>query len=350
MKKNKYFVKSILTISVWLFFSNLHAVNDKKTVTINDVNKVVVRRSMKVPAVTVSLNHINLESEVSGSIKKINVRTGDQVNCLQTLLQVNNQDYKLQLVKDKSQLEIVKEQLKFEQWKIIRLKQLAEEDNISQEELLSREAELNKLQYSVNNYSAQISATQLNINRCLVKAPFAGIVTDLSAQLGMRVSPGIPLVRIVDVNAIEVEANLINSEINSLIMQRSNLNFCEHKCYPVKLRTIVNVKNPKNQRQLVRFTFIDGKFIPGTFGNLRWTDKEVYLPEKFLVRRSGKIGVFSADNYIAKFIELPNAIEGQSTIISLNKIREIKNLVIDGRYSLMEKLFHYSFELEILKK
>jgi membrane fusion protein (multidrug efflux system) len=60
---------------------------------------------------------------------------------------------------------------------------------------------------------ARLDAARLGLERTVVRAPVAGIVTQRQVQVGQRVAPGAPVMQIVPVDAAYVDANLKEGQL-----------------------------------------------------------------------------------------------------------------------------------------
>lgn len=61
---------------------------------------------------------------------------------------------------------------------------------------------------SVESYQASAAIAMLNVNRCTIKAPFAGTIESVFVDAGERVSPGTVVVSVVDTERIEIPLQL----------------------------------------------------------------------------------------------------------------------------------------------
>ena len=69
---------------------------------------------------------------------------------------------------------------------------------------------------SVQNAAAQLRMTYLDYQRTIIPAPVAGIVAKRSIQLGQRVSPGAPLLAVVPLNEVWVDANFKEGQLKDI--------------------------------------------------------------------------------------------------------------------------------------
>jgi len=61
-----------------------------------------------------------------------------------------------------------------------------------------------ELEATVQNRTADIEIATLQLARCTIRAPFAGLVEDKSIEVGERVQPGTPLLSVLDPDIVEV--------------------------------------------------------------------------------------------------------------------------------------------------
>lgn len=63
---------------------------------------------------------------------------------------------------------------------------------------------------------ARVEAAQLALSRTVVRAPIGGVVTQRRVQLGQRLAPGAPVMTIVPVGAVYVDANLKEAQLRTV--------------------------------------------------------------------------------------------------------------------------------------
>jgi len=63
---------------------------------------------------------------------------------------------------------------------------------------------------------ARVQAAQLDVDRAVIRAPMDGVVTRRQVQLGQRVAQGAPIMTIVPINRLYVEANFKERQLNKV--------------------------------------------------------------------------------------------------------------------------------------
>ena len=63
---------------------------------------------------------------------------------------------------------------------------------------------------------ARVDAARLDVERTVIRAPVAGVVTHRQVQLGQRVAQGTPIMTIVPINQLYVDANFKESQTRAM--------------------------------------------------------------------------------------------------------------------------------------
>ncbi len=154
---------------------------------------------------------------------------------------------------------------------------------------------------------------------------------DRLSGVGALANPGTPLMKVVDVGSKEVTAQVMLEQVGrlqqaSLIEFRSN-----NHVYPVKLRALVDVVEPLQRSRDARLVFVKKQPLSGQSGRLIWKGSQTVIPADFLMERSGSLGMFVAEEGVAKFHEIPDALEGRPLRVDLPQNAWV---ITDGRYAL----------------
>lgn len=73
-----------------------------------------------------------------------------------------------------------------------------------------------RLEASKRGFEAEAAIARLNVERCVIRAPFAGTVHDLTVDLGDRVAPGMVLLTVVDSSSVEIPIQLAASSFGNV--------------------------------------------------------------------------------------------------------------------------------------
>ncbi len=255
------------------------------------------------PATVISLNNTRLSAQINARVEKISVREGQPVMTDEVLVQLDCRDSK-QLLKQ------ARAQWKFASDQFSRIKRLRANKNASEESY-------SKSQFDLAQAEVARSQAQLQVERCEVSAPFDGVVLEKMVSEGDLAAPGTPLLRIIDVTNIEVEASVPHPLVDSLLTAKELYFEQREEKYPVKLVRVTDYIDTISNDQKVYLKFTGNSPRTGAGGRLTWRNPTPHLPSRYIVQRGGSLGLFIVDQGKARFIKLPQALEGQSAPIAL---------------------------------
>ncbi|MBT5232094.1 MAG: efflux RND transporter periplasmic adaptor subunit [Methylococcales bacterium] len=286
---------------------------------------------VEAPGSVVSLNDSAIGASVNGVVMSIPAKVGDLVAGGAILVKLDSSDLSLEKKRLNIRLKRVQKQKAAADSDLARKQRLG--NKISKVQLRQAETEAAVLALDYQDTAAQLQLAKNKLVRTTIRAPFRGIVTERLGRVGEFVSPGKSLIRIVDVENIEVTANVQTKDVGSLEKAKKIAFLYDGVGYPLVVRSVVRVRNQKTRTQEVRLSFVKKQELPGTAGRLRWTHTQPHIPPELLVRRKGQLGVFILKNKKAHFLELKGALEGRPVYTTLSKSTLI---IIKGRYSIKD--------------
>lgn len=282
-------------------------------VSAQSVSELVFYPQFSAPAEVLSKQDAHLSAQISAQIEKINVEVGDQVAAGDTLVELDCAIYQAQLNTQSAALGEIDVQLSLASDQYKRAKRLNEAGNLGEEGLQQRATELEALQARRVVQEQQVKVAQISVDRCVVTAPYAGVVTERAAQLGALAAPGSPLIRLVQLADAELSARVPPTQTftENQLLSFDYLN----RDFPAQLRVVLPVVDSRQRTQELRLSFPEQLPPPGAAGRLLWQASQPHLPAELLVRRqqgeAWKLGVMVAVDGTAVFYPTDNAIEGQ---------------------------------------
>lgn len=171
-------------------------------VFIDTVVPGVFSHFVKINGAVEAENNAAISPEMSGQVKKIHVQEGDRVNEGDLLVSLNTSVIRNNLKQVESQLELAK--ITFEKQR-----------DLWQQEIGS---EMEYLQAKTNKESLESQRQMLlsQLEMSLIKAPYAGIVDNISIKPGEMASPGMPVLQLVNLTDLKVKGNLSESFLQSI--------------------------------------------------------------------------------------------------------------------------------------
>ncbi|MBF0162521.1 MAG: efflux RND transporter periplasmic adaptor subunit [Magnetococcales bacterium] len=309
----------------------LHAA-DVAVVTVQPLESLLFHPQQEAPATLLSLNDSPLSLELSGIIQEISVQVGQRVQKGEPLLRLDpwlyqNQWQQAQVALEESQL---RHQLAQRQQE--RTAQLHKKGQAPAEQWDQRATEVRLLAAQIKQQQALLQAAQDRLERVLLRAPFAGVISERQGQLGAYATAGVPLLRLTDQEQLELSAQIRAEQASAFDAAWEGHFLTGNQRYPVRWRTLLPVQNAQTRTRELRLTLVGPERpLPGAAGRLLWKAPHPHLPTWLLSRRGGQLGLFFAEADKARFHPLPQAVEGEA--ISVEGITT-GHLILAGRQQL----------------
>ena len=301
------------------------------TVTTARLGDLVFLPEHDAPASVVARNTPSLASEINARIEAITVRVGDVVDSGDVVARLDCRLFDSQLAAAEAGTDRLVAQRDFAARQLERALGLQAKRGISDEIVEQRKSELQGLDAQLAAQTETVHQAALQVERCAIRAPFAAVVTERPASVGSLAAPGTELLRIVQLDDLEVSAALDSLEAADLPAADSPVLEWQGKTYPLELRTLLPVVDERSRTREARFRFVQEAAPAGAAGRLRWRGARPLLPPEYVVRRGGRLGVFGVNDGIAHFYPLPGALEGQPARTDLPGDTRI---VVEGRHRL----------------
>ncbi|MFQ5778642.1 MAG: efflux RND transporter periplasmic adaptor subunit [Terriglobia bacterium] len=167
-----------------------------------------VRRAIRLPGTVESRTVSLVASEVSGLVVEYLAREGDTVGKGQPLARLRTTSRELQLQAAAAQLREAEARQKQAERNLERARDLFESEIFSQQQLDDSLYEFNAWQGRVDSLNAQIAQIKFDIERCTIRAPFAGIVAAERTEVGEWIDVGDPVVEILSLAELEVRVEV----------------------------------------------------------------------------------------------------------------------------------------------
>jgi RND family efflux transporter MFP subunit len=235
-----------------------------------------------------AVRDVTVSAEESGVVRELLVEQGSNVAAGQPILRIDDRVLASQAEQARAQAELARET-----WE--RRKRLWEEDRVGSE-LAYLEA-----RYGAEQAAANLATLEERLSRTVVRAPIEGVLDDRMVEVGTMVSPGTPLVRIVDVDPVKVTAGVPEryaSDIRTGAGVSVSFDVLEGSYFEGTIRFVGASVNPRNRTFPVEFTVPNpGRAIkPEMVANVsvvrRTLDEVLVVPQQAVVRVSEGYAVF----------------------------------------------------------
>jgi len=239
-----------------------------------------------------------IAAQVPGAVVELKVKAGDEVSAGQVLLRIdarsaqqNSAASQAQVLSARSSLDLAKKEFE-------RQRHLFDKEYISQAALERAEAQYKATSAQLSAQIAEAGAAQIQTGFFVVKAPYAGVISEVSVSLGDMAMPGRSLLTIYDPASLRVSApipqNILSGistgepiavEFPSLPQNQRNLNLLNAQILP----TADNTTHAMQLRLPLPQSFTAAA--PGTFARVWLKSKlatvaHLYVPSSTIVRRA----------------------------------------------------------------
>jgi len=148
---------------------------------------------------------------------------------------------------------------------------------------------------------ARLEQAEYNLEKTVIRAPYAGRIANLVVDVGTRLSPNDSIATVVDVSSVDVDVQVLESEIAALEVGRdASVTFTAFPGEPLQAVVVsVNpVVDPVSHvgRATVRLRNPGARILPGMHANVRIAGRlfedRISVPKEAIVERSRREVVF----------------------------------------------------------
>lgn len=160
----------------------------------------------------------SIGTRIMGYIQKINVRKGNRVKKDQLLISISDGDLQAKLSQAKSMLNEANEVLKIAKKDNARYRRMLSDKTVSQKEYENVNLHYASMKSKVKVAEQMKKEVLANMLYTQIRSPFDGIVTSVKADEGMLANPGQTIIVVEKLNAIVVQTQISESNINSVTL------------------------------------------------------------------------------------------------------------------------------------
>lgn len=168
---------------------------------------------LAMPATVQAFNQATVRSKLSAEVRRLPVREGDRVAAGQVIAEFDTAQLRNQLAERQATLESARATLAQTERTRASNAQLVKQSFISQNAFDTADDAYRAQAAAVQAAEAQLAQTQLQLSDAVVRAPIAGQVAKRHVQPGEKVAFDAPLLHIVDLGRLEVQAQAPVSDV-----------------------------------------------------------------------------------------------------------------------------------------
>ncbi len=168
---------------------------------------------LAVPGSVLAVSQATVRSKLSAEVKRVLVREGERVSVGQVVAEFDTAQLRAQMAERTATLESARAQLATTERTRLANAQLVKQNFISQNAFDTADSAHQAQLAMVASARAQLEQTQLLLNDSVVRAPISGIVSKRNVQPGEKLAFDAPLMSIVDLSQLEVQAQVPVSDV-----------------------------------------------------------------------------------------------------------------------------------------
>jgi RND family efflux transporter MFP subunit len=167
-----------------------------------------VRRGVRLPGSVASRASSLVAAEVEGLVDRLAAREGDAVRRGDPLVVLRTTNLELRLRRAQGQIKEARARLDLAHSNFERSRDLRESGVISEREFDDAYSELNAWQGRTDALTAEIEQVEVDLERCVIRAPFDGTVVQERTDVGQWISVGDPVADVVALDRLEVRVEV----------------------------------------------------------------------------------------------------------------------------------------------
>ncbi len=266
-----------------------------------ELGNVVERDSssvMRLPGTVMSTRDALISAELEGRLVWV-AEVGERVQQGQPVATIDDHLLQLQLRDNEAGIRRIQADLAYNERQQQRLEKLAKQNNMAQSELDEVRSRLQMLQQDLNMAEVERDRTRYDLQRSKVTAPFDGIVVSRAMTAGEFTTVGEGLVRLVDVDALEVSVSAPlrvarYNQVGDLLQLQSGERHSE-----AAIRGVVPVGDQRSRMMEFRLQLEPGEWLIGEAVTVELADSPataaLSVPRDALVLRNGEVYVFGVN-------------------------------------------------------
>jgi len=306
------------------------------------------------PGTVTALKEVTLTSQVTGYVKAILFKDGQNVSAGQELYKIDQQVYNANVENAKANVAALEANLVKAQKDADNYHKLDAEDAIAKQQVYYADAALKSAQQQVDAAKAQVRALNANVDFTNIRAPFSGTIGISNVRVGTSVVAGQTILNSISTNdPVAVDFNVDQSQLyqfEKLLTSGSNNDSTFSLAfgadiYPVygHIYTIDRAVDQQTGTVKVRLTFANGKNLlrPGMTGVVRVLhnagDQTFLIPATSVVEQLGEFNVFilgDSSKVKQQHVELGQTI-GNYVIVK-SGVQAGQKIVVQGQQNLHE--------------
>lgn len=186
-------------------------------VTVREIQPRYFEHHFEVSGTVEAIRHANISPEMNGQIKRIHIKEGQRVSKGQLLVSLNSNVLQKSIDELETGLELTKTIYE-------KQKELWDKNIGTEVQYLEAKTNYESMNKKLKSLNAQLKMTK-------IYAPFSGIVDEINQKEGEMGSPGFPMLQLVDLSELYVNADVSEKYLSSL--EKGDSTWLHFPSYPM---------------------------------------------------------------------------------------------------------------------
>lgn len=165
-----------------------------------------------VPGTVIGRDDSKLSAEVDGKLEQV-LEVGDRIAAGGTIARLDPITFEFQVAEAKAEIISLQAKLDFYHREVKRLETLAKMNNAAKNRLDEVSSDYADYTGRLEAARTRLAQAQDRLRRTGIKAPFPGVVTERYQAKGERISAGTPILRLVNLESLEIQARVPQTSI-----------------------------------------------------------------------------------------------------------------------------------------
>ena len=291
-------------LALWLFGASLaSAQQNAPTVVVSRAEQSALIEEVPLTGTVVSPRIAELSTEVSGIVAEIAVELGDRVDAGQQILRLNSELEALTLEAARASTEQARHELADARRRLAEARKLGEIQSLSAAESIAAEVQIDVA--SLRRAQAEEKHQVARLQRHLLNAPFAGVISRKLVEQGEWIQPGQAVVELVALDDLRIDFQApqsVYAKIGDSSRLRVKLDALPGRQFDARIERVIPVNDPISRTFLMRAALAETgvRLAPGlsASGVLRLDSgaRGVAVPRDALIRYpDGRVTVWIAE-------------------------------------------------------
>lgn len=304
-----------------------HQPEQVHTVQVAEVTSAKIETALSLTGTVEAVEEVIISPKVAGRVTRVAVDNGATLGAGQQLVLLDSEDYSTGVTVARSDLKKAEAGLANARINYDRFKELYEAGAITKKDFEDMETALVIAQAEVDSAAAGLNNAERAMRDTTITSPIGGVVANRAVTTGQMVSPGMPLMTVLDISSVYLVVNIDQTQLAAVkpgLKADILVEGYGEKSYSGVVEIINPAANPAARvfQTKIKIDNKDRELKPGMFARAEintGTPREMpMIPREALSGNKGMFFVFLADGdkAVRQEVEIGQMVDGLVEIIS----------------------------------